>query len=100
MCLLYGKNQHGRTVLEAEAAGTAIITTDSGGIPEYVSSESAIILKRDHELTNKLADSILTLLNDDKKRRKMGNEGIRIANKYDSNRYYKEIMQILSEVEQ
>ncbi len=45
------------TVIEALTAGKRLITTDSGGIPEYVNS-STIVLARDSHLVKHLATAI------------------------------------------
>lgn len=51
----------GLTMVEAMACGTPVITTNSGGIPEYM-NDQAVILKRDSELINNIANSIDQLL--------------------------------------
>lgn len=49
----------GMTMVEAVVSGLALITTNSGGIPEYISSELATILNRDEELVENIARSIM-----------------------------------------
>lgn len=49
------------TVIETLTAGKQLITTDSGGIPEYV-NDSTIVLKRDDQLVNNLAAAIHSCL--------------------------------------
>lgn len=51
----------GLTMIEAMACGTPVITTESGGIPEYV-GEKAYILTRDENIVTSLANSINSLL--------------------------------------
>lgn len=67
------------TVVESLSCGLPVITTDSGGIPEYANDKCAIILKRDHHIINNLAKSIDYLLNDDKKCQEMSEESIKAA---------------------
>ena len=51
----------GLTMVESLACGTQLITTDSGGIPEYV-KDKGIILKRDKDLVEKIAEISDSLL--------------------------------------
>ena len=48
-------------MVESLACGTQLITTDSGGIPEYV-KDKGIILKRDKDLVEKIAEISDSLL--------------------------------------
>lgn len=49
------------TVLEAQAAGLPIITTQRGGIPEEVGTDNAILLRTDDKFIENLAAAILKL---------------------------------------
>ncbi len=56
------------TVLESLAAGLPLIVTRSGGIPEAVNENNAIVLDRNDNLVTNLANSIVELyLNKDKR---------------------------------
>ena len=55
----------GLTMIEATAAGIPLITTDSGGIPEYIDRTYAILLKRDDFLITKLVESINAVLDNE-----------------------------------
>lgn len=48
----------GMTMVEAVVSGLPLITTNSGGIPEYVSSDVAFILDRDEKLVENIAKAI------------------------------------------
>lgn len=50
----------GLTNLEAMACGVPVITTDSGGIPEYVGD--SIILKRNKQLSRNVAEVVIDLM--------------------------------------
>lgn len=52
------------TVIEAITAGKRLITTNSGGIPEYASGKAKILL-RDSDLVNRLRESIKFQLDND-----------------------------------
>ena len=52
----------GLTMVEANACGLPLITTESGGIPEYA-GECGIVLKRDEQLVHNLVCSIRKIAN-------------------------------------
>ena len=60
-------------IIESLAAGKPIITTNSGGIPEYVNGDCAIILNRNSNLIQSLTDAMLKLAESQDLREKMGN---------------------------
>lgn len=51
------------TVIEALTSGKSLITTYSGGIPEYADDKSSIILKRDENLIQNLASYMNKIAN-------------------------------------
>lgn len=61
----------GLTMLEAVASGTPLITTNSGGIPEYVKKFNAIILDVDSDLIENISKSIDKVLNDNEPANRM-----------------------------
>ena len=61
----------GLTVLEAQAAGLPLITTASGGIPQNVCPEGAILLDRGEDLADQLARQMTLLAEDREKRETM-----------------------------
>lgn len=75
----------GLTMVEAMACGVPVITTSSGGIPEYV-NQCAVVLERNDKLVNKIAENINLLLDPNvaEKYRKQGqlrvNENFSIHN--------------------
>ena len=44
--------------IETQATGTPLIATRVGGIPEYVTKDSALLIDKDKNLVNNLADKI------------------------------------------
>lgn len=59
------------TIIEAMSSGLPIITTDSGGIPEYAKNGCAIIIKRNEDLIKNLENQIERLLDNDTRRKQM-----------------------------
>ena len=49
----------GMTMVEAVISGLPLITTNSGGIPEYISDELAVFLERNEFLVDNIADEIM-----------------------------------------
>lgn len=62
-------------VIESLAAGKPLITTNSGGIPEYADESCAFILQRNEELTRNLSKAMKKLYEDEKLRLQMGKSG-------------------------
>ena len=75
------------TVIEALTAGKALITTNSGGIPEYAEG-MAIILNRNNQIINNLAESIQRVLNDEKERIIMEKKALLGTKDWTSEAYY------------
>ena len=48
----------GLTMIEAAAAGIPVITTKSGGIPEYMNEDLAILLEKNEKIVDSIANSI------------------------------------------
>lgn len=61
------------TVIESLTSGKALITTYSGGIPEYADPECSILLSRDGKLVSNLTDAIEKLVNNEELRHKLEN---------------------------
>ncbi|MBQ3677067.1 MAG: glycosyltransferase family 4 protein [Bacteroidales bacterium] len=65
----------GLTMVEAMSCGTPVITTKSGGIPEYV-ADCGILLENDESLSVNIAKSVDRLLSDEKLRHEMSLKSI------------------------
>ncbi|MCG0758510.1 glycosyltransferase [Lactiplantibacillus plantarum] len=85
----------GLTVIEAMQNGVPVITTYSGGIPEYVGNNNAILLHRDSNLVSNLAASILQLYSNAQFRTQLGANGKRMASEYTTAKYYTNFEQII-----
>jgi spore coat protein SA len=83
------------TVIEAMAAGTPLITTHSGGIPEYANERCAIILERDLNLIDNLAHSIDKLLSNDALREQMAKNARETVGDLNLENYYQNFVKKL-----
>ena len=85
----------GLTMLEAMACGTPVITTKSGGIPEYV-GDSAIVLNRDEQLPINIAKTIDYLLSNKQEYNRLRDNGIeRIRKNFDSSNYINRLDELI-----
>ena len=87
----------GLTIQEAEACGLPVITTNSGGIPEYVINGSSIIIKKDENIVENLKTEIENLLYDEKKIKEMSNKSLEIIDDLDICKYYNNLIKIVEE---
>lgn len=75
------------TVIESLTAGKALITTDSGGIPEYA-EDMAIILKRKDQIIENLTESIEKILSDKKIKKAMEEKALLGTQNWTIREYY------------
>ncbi len=83
------------TVIESLSCGLPIITTNSGGIPEYVNEKCALIYNRDENLIENLSKGIDELINNNKLRIKMGKESLKASKALTLDNYYLNFMKLL-----
>ncbi len=83
------------TVIESLTAGKALITTDSGGIPEYATEESSIILKRDERLVDNLSSSIVSVIGDSSKRSRMEKAAEELTSDWTMEAFYDDFCRLL-----
>lgn len=83
------------TIIESMASGLPIITTDSGGIPEYAKDGCAFILKRDENLIENIKIKIQELQNDEDKRKEMASISIKNASELNLDNFYHNLLQAI-----
>lgn len=83
------------TVIESLVSGLPIITTNSGGIPEYATNGSAIIIERNKDLVENLSKSINLLLNDETKLKEMSISAKKVSKDLTLNNYYNNFIDIM-----
>ncbi len=81
------------TVIEALCSGIPLITTNSGGIPEYAIDDSAIILDKDKNLVEELVSSIVMLLEDNKKLESLSKNAKKVSCEMSLEKFYKGFVQ-------
>lgn len=83
------------TIIEAMASGLPIITTNSGGIPEYAKNGCAIILDKNSEIIDKLKVAIINLLKDNKRLKEMSDISRKNAKNSNLDNFYFNLLQSL-----
>lgn len=84
-------------VIESLASGKALITTRSGGIPEYADDHAAVILERDDELTANLVAAMRDFAADPAKRAACGAHGRELAEKLSTAAYLNQLVELMGE---
>ena len=87
----------GLVALETIAKGIPLITTNSGGIPEVV-GEGAVIVEKEHDLVDQLANEMVRLAVDEGYRAEIGKKAYSEARRtveFDINSYYYRLVNIL-----
>ena len=84
------------TIFEAMASGLPIITTYSGGIPEYASKECAVVVSIDDQIVSSLKNAIIELATNVSKRALMKQESKKRASLFTTRQYYEDFTKIIS----
>lgn len=74
--------------LEAMASGLPLVITRSGGMPEYVSNNCAVVVEKDSRVEQSLAQSILYLRNSPSLRNQMSQAGVERSRKFTNKAFY------------
>ena len=85
------------TVIETLTSGHPLITTYSGGIPEYVDSGCSIVLRREEDLVQNLAEAIELLSEDPVRRIGMGVCAANKTKDWTLESYYLDFCKLLDE---
>ena len=83
-------------VIESITAGKPLITTYSGGIPEYVSDNDAIILKINDQLVDNLAAALNKLAGDAELRTKMSEAAKKESRDWTKESFYDDFVDIIN----
>lgn len=81
------------SIIETLVSGKALITTYSGGIPEYA-KDISILLKRDNNLEDNIKNSILYLLTNDNERKKLEEKAFAATRDWTISTYFDNLLNI------
>ena len=84
--------------IESMAAGLPIITTDRGGIGEYVAENCKIVTQDDDYLVQNITKAITTLVQNEDMRNKMGSAGLERSKIFDKATYYVKFAEIVESI--
>ena len=74
-------------VIESLVSGKPLITTRSGGIPEYADEQSAIILERSDQLVDQLANAMTKIAQGSDERDAMGARKTALRSEFNKETY-------------
>ena len=81
-------------VIESLASGRPLITTYSGGIPEYADDKAAMLFDRDGNLVDNLAEAIAKLADDIELRERMGRHGYELSRRLTSEQFLRDFAEL------
>ena len=82
-------------VMECMASGLAVITTDSGGIPEYVGENNCISTIRDENIIINLEEALETLVVNERYRKTLGENAHNYAQQFNLKRFYYDFIDVI-----
>lgn len=85
----------GMTMIEAMDCGRPLITTVSGGIPEYVGKNNCVLLSRDEKLVQNIRIYIEKILTDSEYADSLSITARNRANRFNDKFYYEQLLGIL-----
>ena len=88
----------GLTMLEAAVCGLPVITTVSGGIPEYLKSDQAIFLKRDQRLADEIVRAVERITSDEEKYKELAERAsMYVKQEFSEVHFYNQFVSALQE---
>lgn len=87
----------GMTIIEAMACRKPVVTTISGGIPEYTGIDNCILVEKDESIIENLILYIEKILSDKNYADEIANKGYIRATKFNKKYYYKQFLEIIYE---
>ena len=83
------------TNIEAQASSLPVVTTTSGGIPEYSNPESQILLPIDEKLEQNLYNKLMWLQENPKICQEIGRRNFEFAQQFSKENFYKNFLHAL-----
>lgn len=87
----------GMTIIEAMACQKPVITTISGGIPEYTGEQNCILIDKQKNVVEKITESIKLILDNENYSQLLSIKGYERAVRFNRNYYYKQLLNLLFE---
>ena len=84
-------------VMECMASGLAVITTDSGGIPEYVGENNCISIIRDENIIINLKKELENLIINEEYRKVLGENAHNYAQQFNSKKFYYDFIDLIKD---
>jgi glycosyltransferase involved in cell wall biosynthesis len=84
------------SAVEAQAMGIPVIATRIGGIPEYISEESAFLIDYDAQFVENFATGLDHLNHDQTLRQQMREEALKERMRHSQERYYDEFVNCIN----
>ena len=86
----------GLVAIEAMASGLPLIVTNSGGLPEYATSDCAIVIEKDNSILENLRQALQLLANDQDLRSNMAINAINNSRKFSELEYYYNFLNVIN----
>lgn len=83
------------TVIEALTMGKPLITTYSGGIPEYANTRNSILIKRDEKIIEHLSDEIKMIIENENLKHRLSINALNETNNWTSKQYFRDFISII-----
>ncbi|OTO91668.1 hypothetical protein A5860_001311 [Enterococcus faecium] len=80
------------TAVEAQAMGIPVIATKIGGIPEYISEKSAMLINYDQDYLDHFTKGLDRMIHDRSFREQLRKEALKNREEHSQERYYKEFI--------
>lgn len=84
----------GLVAIEAMHCGLPVIATRSGGLPEYLTEECAVIVDQGDGLVDRLSGAVLSLAGDRERCRVMGEKSRIQASNYSKHNFYRDFAEV------
>lgn len=93
-----GEEPFGLVVVEAMSSGLPLITTNSGGIPEIIGNNSALMIEKDENLVQNLANSLDNLIEKKELREELIKKEKERAKEFNMEKYYNNFIEFFRKI--